>query len=189
MKTLLTFLIAIVAMIFGPSANAQMAALAAGHTVTIELKAPSADKPAVDGTYTVSPRGTIKLSYIGEVQASGLTPNDLARRIEAAYKTAEIYTNPTIVAGIGPGNAPQANNIVNVTGEVGSRGREVPLRDGMRLIAAIGAAGGFTEFSDVRHVKIIRGNREMIYDMRKLEANGANNPVLQPNDLIVVKQD
>jgi hypothetical protein len=59
----------------------------------------------------------------------------------------------------------------------------------MRLYAAIMAAGGFTEFADVRRVKIIRGTRSIVIDMRKLDPAGSNNPILLDGDTIHVPAD
>jgi hypothetical protein len=38
-------------------------------------------------------------------------------------------------------------------------------------------------------VKLIRANRQTIYDMRKIDAGGTNNPILMDGDTIVVPQD
>jgi protein involved in polysaccharide export with SLBB domain len=123
-----------------------------------------------------------------EIQAAGLSTTELARRIEAAYRAAEIYTNPTINVVINdPSKA--APHVVTVGGEVKGGGAQVPLRENMRLFTAIMSAGGFTEFADVKHVKVIRNNNQKIYDMRKIDAGGANNPFLMDGDTIVVPQD
>jgi protein involved in polysaccharide export with SLBB domain len=57
----------------------------------------------------------------------------------------------------------------------------------MQLFATIAAAGGFTEFADVRHVKLIRGTTEKVYDMRKISP--ASNPPVKDGDQVVVPQD
>jgi protein involved in polysaccharide export with SLBB domain len=188
MKTLLALIAAIAAFILAPAAQAQLV-LAANHSIQIDLKAPADDSTTVSGTYTISAQGTLRLPYLNvEIRAAGITHTELARRIEVAYRQAEIYTNPAIL--VQQKDKPSIiDNVVNVSGEVGSKGREVPLRDGMRLLAAISAAGGFTEFSDPRRVRLIRGNRETEYDMRRINPDGSNNPVLQPNDLIIVPTD
>ena len=190
MKSLITLLFALAVMILAPTANAQTIALAAGNAIQIELKVPAEDAANVTSMYSLSATGTVRLPYLNtEILAVGLSPTALARKIEQAYKAAEIYTNPTInvIPAIGTGG--QLNNIVIVGGEVKTGGREVPLRDGMRLYAAITSAGGFTDFADIRRVKIIRGTRSLIYDMRKIQEDGSNNPVLQPNDQIIVPSD
>ncbi len=76
--------------------------------------------------------------------------------------------------------------MVTVSGEV-RLPSEIPLRQGMQLFGAITKAGGFTEYADPRKVKVIRGNKEFEYDMRSIQANGSNNPVLVDGDCIIVK--
>ena len=78
-----------------------------------------------------------------------------------------------------------ANHVVSVGGEVRATG-EFPLRQGMTLMSAINRAGGFTEFAKTKAVKLLRGNSETVYDMRKIQANGSNNPVLMDGDQIIV---
>ena len=191
MKTIATLLIAAAAALFFdlPAGAQTLTPLKAGDPITIELKVPAEDATNVTSTYNISGSGTVKLPYLDrEISASGLTTTELARRIEQAYKAAEIYTNPTInCTTTNPQNFQP--HIITVGGEVKSGGREVPVRDGMRLYNAIMAAGGFTEFADVRRVKIIRGTREMVYDMRKLDAGGKNNPILLDGDTVHVPQD
>lgn len=169
-------------------ARAQMAGiLKPGDSVVIQLKTPAEDAENVTTTYAVSDNGSIKLPMLAqEIPASGITTTSLARRIEAAYRAAEIYTNPMInvtLPTVSEGG--MVNHVVNVGGEVRQSG-EFPLRQGMTLLQAINKAGGFSEFAKTKGVKLIRGNREMIYDMRKINPDGSNNPILMDGDQIIV---
>ena len=89
----LTYLLATCLLALVP-AKAQMAGvLKAGDSVNIELKTPAEDAPNLTTTYAVSDRGTIKMPMLEqEIPAAGITTSSLARRIEAAYKAADIYT-------------------------------------------------------------------------------------------------
>jgi protein involved in polysaccharide export with SLBB domain len=191
MKTLIQLIALTLALTITTQVQAQNAILKPSDSVNVELKVPAEDATNVTSLgLAISPQGTIKLSYIGEVQAVGLTPTQLARRIEAAYKAAEIYTNPTIHVNIAPNSqAGGAAHIVTVGGEVKSGGKEVALRDGMTLYQAIMAAGGFTEFADTRRVKLIRKGSETLIDMKKTGARGAASMLLQDGDVIHVAQD
>lgn len=189
---LLAHLIALVAaLLLSTPVQAQTANLKASDSVTIELKVPAEDAPNVSSVYQISSRGTIRLPYLaGEIQAAGMSTTDLARRIEAAYRAAEIYTNPTINANIAANAAAMgAAHIVAVGGEVRSPTGSVPLRDGMRLYQAIMQCGGPTEFADMRKVKIIRGTQEFRFDMRKILPDGSNNPFLKDGDTIHIPPD
>ena len=182
--------IACVLSLLGFSASAQTP-LKASDSVKIELKAPSEDASAVTSTYTVSKDGTIKMPMLSaEIRAVGLTTTELARRIEAAYRAAQIYSDPTINCNIDINIQDRgAAHVVAVGGEVRSPQGTVPLRDGMRLYQAIMQCGGPTEFADMRKVKIIRGTREFRCDLTKLRPDGSNNPVLQDGDTIHIPMD
>ena len=189
MKTLLTLILALSLLCAGKSSAQTLTALKAGDPVQIELKVPAQDAANVSVKTNISSAGTIRISYIDrEISAAGLTTTELARRIEQAYKAAEIYTSPSVVVNT-PGPDDQAPHIVTVGGEVKSGGRDIPLRNNMRLYNAIMSAGGFTEFADMRKVKLIRGNQQFVYDMRKVDAGGSNNPILKDGDTIHVPQD
>ncbi|HEX2748018.1 MAG TPA: polysaccharide biosynthesis/export family protein [Verrucomicrobiales bacterium] len=189
MKTIVSLILACAVLLFAGSAGAQQSRLKPTDPINVELKVPAEDATNVTSLYTVSESGTIRMPYLDrEIQAAGLSTTELARRIEAAYRAAQIYTNPTINVVI---NDPSksAPHVVTVGGEVKGGGAQVPLRDNMRLFTAIMSAGGFTEFADVRHVKLIRQNKQNVYDMRKIDAGGSNNPILMDGDTIVVPQD
>lgn len=172
-------------MAFVMPAEAQMSGvLKPGDAIQIQLQTPAEDAQTVTASYPVSDRGTVKVPHLEqEVPAAGVNVHTLARRIEAAYKAAEIYTNPTVVVSL-PGDA-MPNHVVTVGGEVRGSG-EFPLRQGMTLMAAINRAGGFTEFAKTKQVKLIRGNTQTVYDMRKISPDGSNNPVLRDGDQIIV---
>lgn len=189
MNTKLSAFVAFIAFLFSLHAVAQEhAVLKPSDPVTIELKVPAEDAANVTSIYTVSETGTVRMPYLEkEITAKGLSVSQLARRIEAAYREAGIYSAPTI--NVHPINTAGPAHAVTVGGEVRSGGAQVPLRDGMRLFTAITTAGGFTEFADRRKVKVIRDSKATFYDLRDINADGSNNPVLKDGDLINVPGD
>lgn len=189
MKSRRPALVAILLLLFPLHGRAQEAAvLKPSDPVTIELKVPAEDAQNITSVYSVSETGTLKMPYLEkEIVAKGLSISQLARRIEAAYKAAGIYSAPSINVHLV--NPPGLAHSVTVGGEVKSGGAEVPLRDGMHLYTAITTAGGFTEFADRRKVKLIRSQKANFYDMRDIKADGSNNPVLKDGDLIHVPAD
>jgi len=190
MKAFHLLLLGVLMAVFSSSANAQtLTPLKPGDPIVIELKVPAEDASNVSTKMNVSQQGTIKVAYLErELAVSGLNTTEVARRIEQAYKAAEIYTAPTVVVTT---STPQdyIPHIVSVGGEVRSPRGDVPVRNGMRIYQAIMSCGGPTEFADMRRVKLIRGTRQTIYDMRKLDPNGSNNPVVQDGDTIHIPQD
>lgn len=185
MKTFFHCLMAMVTMFAMPMAMAQSSTLKAGDPVQIELKAPAEDAAVFGGNYTISETGTVKVPHLDqEISAVGLSTSQLSRKIELAYKAADIYTNPTIIVNM-QNPTTYIPHVVNVGGSVRQPG-EVPLRENMRLFQAITRAGGFTEFARQKEIKLVRGNRETKYDMRSIRADGSNNPFLQDGDQIIV---
>ncbi len=186
MKTLIQCFLMLVAICAAPLASAQTK-LKPTDPIQVELKAPVEDAAVVSTSYTISERGTIKVPHLDqEILAAGCTTSELSRKIEAAYKAADIYTNPTIVVNM-QNPTTYVPHVVNVGGEVRNPG-EVPLRENMRLFQAITRSGGFTEFAKVREVKLVRGNKETRYDLRNIKPDGSNNPLLMDGDQIVVPQ-
>ncbi len=190
MKACLLVLLGFVYALFSSSANAQnLTPLKPGDPIVIDLKVPAEDATNVSAKMNVSKQGTIKVAYIErEISVAGLNTTEVARRIEQAYRAAEIYTAPTVVVTSSTPND-YIPHIVSVGGEVRSPRGDVPVRDGMRLYQAIMSCGGPTEFADMRKVKLIRGTRQTIFDMRKLDPSGSNNPVVQDGDTIHIPQD
>ncbi len=190
MKTLLTLVYLITGLMIAQQSCAQtLTALKAGDPVMIELKVPAEDAPNVSVKTNISSSGTIRISYLDrEISSAGLTTTELARRIEQAYKAAEIYTSPSIIVNT-PTPEDQLAHIVTVGGEVRSPRGDVALRNNMRLYQAIISCGGPTEFADMRKVKLIRGSRSQVFDMRKIDDRGSNNPILMDGDTIHIPQD
>jgi protein involved in polysaccharide export with SLBB domain len=173
MKAIIQSLIALVSMFAMPMAVAESATLKAGDGVQIELKAPAEDAALLEGNYTISESGTVKVPHLNqEISAAGLSTSQLSRKIEAAYRAADIYKNPKI--------------IVSVHSPTVGVPRVVVVRENMRLFQAIAIMGGFTEFAKVREVKLIRGKKETKYDLRRIKEDGSNNPFLLDGDQIIL---
>jgi polysaccharide export outer membrane protein len=142
---------------------------------------PGVDAAQISQSYTISNGGTIKLPYLSEISCNGLTPTELQRKIEAAFKSAEIFTHPTV--NIITNAAGTSDMVITVGGEVRSPG-DVPYRPGINLYSAISRCGGPTEYGEMRKVKLMRGKTEKVIDLRKVTSE--NNPELQAGDQIVV---
>jgi protein involved in polysaccharide export with SLBB domain len=185
MKTIQLLLLCLLALVgFGTNtAQAQEPRFAGGQTFMLRISGvPGVDLQQVSGSYTISSGGTIRLPYLnGEISATGLTPTELQRKIEAAYKSGEIYTHPTI--NIITNNAMTTEMLVTVGGEVRQPG-DVPFRPGINLYSAITKCGGPTEYGDMKRVKLLRGKSEKVYDLRKI--GNDNNPELLAGDQVVV---
>ena len=176
------FAIFVVVLAFAGSAYAQ-ATLRIGDPVDLKISGvPTEDQTQVNNTYTVDADGAINLPYIGKIHAEGVTPAQLARSIEETYRSNKIYTNPNITILMQP-----SARFVNVGGSVRMPTR-VPFTEDMTLLTAINAAGGFNDFADQRHVRLLRGSEVTVYDVRRFRKDPSQDVRLRPGDKIEVPQ-
>ena len=152
---------------------------------TIELRiggVPSEETQLVTGSYTVDGEGFINLPHVGKVRAAGLGQAALQRAVEAAYRGGEIYTNPTITVTV-----PTTLRFVNVSGDV-RQPRRVEYTSDLTVLGAISAAGGFTDYADQRKVRLMRGGRAQLVDIKAVRSNPSLDIILLPGDQIEVPQ-
>jgi protein involved in polysaccharide export with SLBB domain len=176
------FLISLFFFAFAASGFAQ-ATLRPGDPLDIKIGGvPNEEQLQVNNTYTIDANGSINLPYINKVKAEGLTPAELSRAIEEAYRSNRIYTNPNITILMQP-----TARYVNVGGSVRAPSR-VPFTEDMTLLTAINAAGGFNDFADQRHVRLLRGNEAKVYDVRQFRRDPSLDVKLRPGDRVEVPQ-
>lgn len=169
------------------SAIAQMATLQIakpGDTLILEIRSQPGNAPLSEATYVLSEQGTLKLPQLKQaIPAAGIQFQTLVIRINEAFAASGIQPMPSVKSISFP--LETCSHIVTVGGKVRNP-REVPLRQGMTLIAAIGKAGGFTKTANPSRVKLVRTNKETIYDLRRIQPDGSNNPGLMDGDLVIV---
>jgi polysaccharide export outer membrane protein len=103
----------------------------------------------MSGDVTVRPDGMITLPLVRDIKAAGLTPAELADRIQAAAR--EFITDATVTVVVRQMNSRK----VFITGEVARPGA-YPLGSTMTVMQLIAVAGGVTEFADPKKIAIIR---------------------------------
>jgi protein involved in polysaccharide export with SLBB domain len=180
MKTISTTLVLLAFALCSLSAQIQ-----SGRSVAIAvLGIPQEEKGRIDGSYPVAENGTINMPFIGQVRAAGLKPEVLAAALEARYRSAQIYRNPTfqVVADVEGGALEEM--VVHVGGSVQKPGPQ-KFNRGLTLWQAIQSAGGPTPFGTIKRVKLLRAGKQREYDLSEL----TNMQIpLQPNDSIEVPQ-
>ena len=165
------------------SVNAQ-STISAGRAIKISIQGvPSEEMGRVANTYPVSESGYIRMPFLGAVRAAGMSSSRLAQVIEERYKSAKIYTSPTIQI-ISNSSDRVEEHFVTVGGQV-KRSGKVPYNKGLTLYDAVQSAGGPTPFGSMRRVSLIRKGKMKEYNMKEIEAQGV---VLQPEDRIHVPQ-
>ena len=164
------------------SASAQ---IEAGKSINITIAGvPDEDKTTINGVYPVSDGGTINMPFLGSVQAAGLRNEQLAASLQSRFKSAGIYTNPTIQVIANTIGARVSEETVIVGGQVMKTG-PVPYAKELTLWGAIQAAGGPNPFGSMRRVKLTRNGSEKTYDVTKAQFKQIP---LQRNDTIDVPQ-
>ena len=101
----------------------------------------------------VRPDGYISLPLLGDIQAEGKTPGELAAELSAAFST--VVHKPRVNVLVREVNSTR----VFVTGEVARPG-SYPIRGRMSLLQAIALAGGFSAFADKEAIVLIRAGQQ-----------------------------
>lgn len=156
----------------------------AGRAINLSINGvPSEDKARFDGTYPVSDSGMINLPYIGMIRAAGLKSDQLSQVIQGAYKSRQIYTNPTVQVLVNSSDT-LVEEVVHVGGQV-TRTGPVKFMQGLTLYQAVQAAGGVTPFGQLKRVKLYRAGKMKTYDLTQGQFMAV--PV-EPGDTIEVPQ-
>ncbi|MDP9291576.1 MAG: polysaccharide export protein [Verrucomicrobiota bacterium] len=179
MKTFLFVLF----LLSAPAFSFADAALRAGDSIEIRIGGvPQEDSAQVSGQYTIDGEGNVNMPYIGKIHAGGQTTTQVQKSIEAAYKSGEIYTNPTISI-----STQEKARFVNVSGEVKAPQRVAYTAD-LTLLSAITAAGGFSDYADQKRVQVSRGGQKQVIDIRQVRRDPSKDVQLLPGDQIQVPQ-
>ena len=141
--------------------------------------------PELGVTVPVRPDGMISVPLLNDVQAAGLTPEELKELL--TKQLAEYVNNPDVTIIVTAVNS----KLIYVMGAVGRTGAQ-QLNQDMRVLDALAMASGFTEFAQKSNVKILRRSEGGIVEYRfdyeaYLKGNAPeSNMLLQPGDTIVV---
>ena len=142
-------------------------------------------EPDVTRSVPVRPDGKISLPLINDVQAAGLTPQQLAASI--TEKLRKFLTDPQVTVIVSQINSQK----IYITGEV-ARAGAFQLTPGMTVLQAITSAGGFTAYANTKGIYVLReesGQQQKIRVNYKRLVKGQaidQNIILETGDTIVV---
>jgi polysaccharide biosynthesis/export protein len=109
--------------------------------------------PDLSRQVVIRPDGKISLALIGDVVASGLTADQLAKNIAERYKA--VKENPSVSV-----NVIEVNSYyVFVVGEVNTPGK-LQLKSYTTILQALSLAGGFTQFASRNDLQVVRTIRD-----------------------------
>ncbi len=147
--------------------------------------------PEVSETVTVRPDGKVTTPLVEDLDVAGLTPTDVARKVEEALGQ---YIREPIVTVMVDGFAGPYSEQVRIVGEASSP-QAIPYRQDMSLLDVIITVGGLTEFADGNNASVIRvvDGQQLKYSIRidDLIKDGdisANADIL-PGDIIIIPED
>ena len=142
-------------------------------------------EPELTRLVPVRPDGKISLPLLNDVQAAGLSPEQLAAAL--AEKMGKFLNKPRVTVIVTAINSQR----VFVVGEV-LRAGAFPLLPGMTVLQALASAGGFTTFADVKkiHVMRVRDGKQVQLAFSYREVLRGEKPeqniTLEPGDTIIV---
>ena len=140
----------------------------------------------------ITDSGDLEVPYLGLVHAAGKSSGQLAQEVKGLLEK-KLYYQATVIIAVELVNKARVTGKVYVTGQVRNKGGfDIPAGEGLTVSKAILAAGGFSDFSDKKNVRLIRkdpnGTKTFeinvvdIWEKGKLEKDLA----IEPDDLIVV---
>lgn len=138
-------------------------------------------EPEHSGIVTVRPDGKITLPLLGDIQAGGLTPDQLDRQITQSLS--KLINNPDVIVSV---QAVRSKRYY-VTGEVNKPGA-YPLVVPTTVLEALSLAGGFRDFANKKNITVLRGNKRFKFNYNDV-IKGKNldqNIKLENGDFILV---
>ncbi|MEZ5680518.1 MAG: polysaccharide biosynthesis/export family protein [Erythrobacter sp.] len=151
-----------------PAANMAEYRMQPGDELLVTIQ----DVAQTDRSYIIDSGGSISLPLIQEVKVAGLGLREIENRIAEGYRSRNILTNP--IVSVQPG----ALRPFYVIGEVRSPG-EFTYRQGMTVLSAISAAGGYTYRAQEGEVEVVRS-----VNGREVRSRASEDSPILPGDRI-----
>jgi polysaccharide export outer membrane protein len=142
-------------------------------------------EPDMSADVVVRPDGKITLPLINDIQAAGLTLEQL--RVKLTEEASKVINGPNVMVRVKTINS----RLVFITGEV-AKPAPYPLTGPMRVLQLITLAGGLQEFANEKNIMIIRtedGQQVSLkfnYSDVMKGKNLKQNILLKPGDSVVV---
>ncbi len=147
--------------------------------------------PDLDASVPVRPDGKISVPLIGDVQASGRTPEQVSESIKQELSV--YIKNPLVAVILTELNSHEYLSRIRVTGAVRSP-VTIAYRQGMTVLDAVLAAGGPNEFANPDRSRLIRksgsdsGTFDVLLNQILNKGDLDTNYNLRPGDVITVPE-
>ena len=138
-------------------------------------------EPENSGQFIVRPDGKISVPLLGEIQASGLTPEQLGASIATGLQ--KVMVHPEVTVGVEKVNSKK----YFIQGEVNRPG-SYPLVIDTTVLEALVNAGGFREFANTKKIVILRGSERLKFNYHEVTKGKKmeQNILVKPGDQIIV---
>jgi polysaccharide export outer membrane protein len=167
-----------------PGAEGNPAGREPGYTIGLgdTLRIAVWKEPELTLDVTVRPDGMITMPLLGDVEAAGRSPGQLASSLTAELQ--RLVENPRVTVSVTQATSAR----IYVVGQM-LRPGEFPLSGRMTVLKALALAGGFKEFARPESIVIVREDQTVIPFNYKRVAEGkdvSQNVLLAAGDTIVV---
>lgn len=153
--------------------------IAPGDTLNVRVF----NQEGISGSVRVRPDGMITMPFVNDVEAGGLTPVQLAQRLQA--RLTEFLVNPVVTVSLQETRPLE----VSVIGEV-QRPGIYRLEPGSTVLTALAAASGFNDYANRDRIFVVRNGTLRIrftYAALSQARERASSFRLQPGDVVVVE--
>jgi len=147
--------------------------------------------PELSVTAPVRPDGKISVPIIGDVEAGGRTPSEVAEIIKS--RLSAYIREPNVAVILTELRSHEFLSRVRVTGAVRTP-RSIPHRQGMTVLDAVLEAGGTNDFASPNRTKLYRKVKDKVdvfdVDLGDILKKGRleTNLLLRPGDVITVPE-
>jgi protein involved in polysaccharide export with SLBB domain len=149
-----------------------------GDTVEVRVY----NLPELTQTAVVRPDGVISFQLVGQINAAGMTTEELAKGLTDIY--AKRFRQPEVSVSV----LSFANQTVYIGGEV-NQPAALPLVGNLTLTAAIFRSGGFKDTALQESVELLRaadGGQRQVVNVEAILRSGAPDIDLKPGDIVFV---
>ena len=171
----------------GPSVLVKSYKMAVGDQLRINVW----KNPELSLSEPIRPDGKISMPLVGDVMAAGLTPEELALRIETRLAHYVKAPNVTVILTSLQGH--EFLSRIRVTGSV-TRNLSMSYHQGMTVLDAVLEAGSVDLYADANNTKLHRRtkNGSAVYDiyLKDIMEDGdmKTNVLLMPGDIVSVPE-
>lgn len=125
----------------------------------------------------IDDEGNVDLPKIGKVHLAGLTAKQASDSLSQVF--GNYITNPIVVLKV-------INRKVSVMGEVTKPGNYLLEEQVTTITELIGMAEGYTDYSNLKHVQLVRDSISYRINLRRMSPQMLQNIPLQANDIVIV---